>query len=399
MGFGAAFVMPATLSILTAVFPSRERAGAIGAWSAVAGIGIVAGPTLGGLLLDHFYWGSVFWINVPLVALALVAVVLVIPDLPGHRTGARLDFLGAGLSAAGLVAVVDAVIDGPDRGWAAPRTLIEAGIGLLLLAAFAVRELHAAHPIIDVRVFGNRAFSAATGAIAFTFFALFGSLFALTQYLQLVHGYSPLSAGLRTLPFAAAVLVLAPLSSLLVRAIGVRVIVPTGLAAMGGGLLLLTRTGADTSYSFIALGVAIMGVGMGLVVAPAGESIQSVLPPEQAGVGSAVNDTVQELGGSLGVAVIGSIVSVSFRHGLDTSSMPAPLLDAARLSIADAHRGRRPRWPRQRPCPRHRASELHDRHDQRLRSRGNRRSGRSGAGRDRTPPPVVRRDQRAGRDA
>jgi len=337
MGRGGAFVMPATLSILTAVFPPRERAGAIGAWSAVAGVGIVAGPTLGGLLLEHFYWGSVVWVNVPFVAVAMLAVALVIPDLPGHRTGARLDVFGAVLSAAALAAVVDAVIEGPDRGWASPTTLIEAGVGLALLAAFVLHELHAANPIIDVPVFGNRAFSAATRAIALTFFALFGPLFALTQCLQLVRGYSPLSAGVRALPFAVAVMILAPLSSLLVRALGVRVIVPAGLAAMGDGLLLLTQTGTGTSYAFIALGVAIMGVGMGLVVAPASESIQSVLPPEQAGVGSAVNDTVQELGGSLGVAVIGSIVSASFRHSFDTSGLPASLVHAARPSIANAN--------------------------------------------------------------
>ncbi|UQX88648.1 MFS transporter [Jatrophihabitans telluris] len=337
MGVGAAFVMPATLSLLSAVFPVRERAAAIGAWSAVAGIGIVVGPTLGGLLLAHFYWGSVFWVNVPLVAVALVLVVTVIPDLPGRgREGTRLDVLGAALSAASLVAVVDAVIEGPDRGWTSMTTLAEAVLGLALFAAFITHELRSVSPLIDVRVFGHRAFSAATAAIGITFFALFGSLFALTQYLQLVHGYSALSAGVRALPFAGAVLVTAPLSSLLVRAVGVRVIVPAGLAAMGGGLLLLTGATPTSAYSYLAVGVAIMGAGMGLVMAPAGESLLSVLPAEQAGVGSAVNDTVQELGGSLGVAIIGSVVSGSFRHGLDSSGLPAPLVQAARPSIAHA---------------------------------------------------------------
>jgi EmrB/QacA subfamily drug resistance transporter len=337
MGIGGAFVMPATLSILTAVFPARERAGAIGAWSAVTGIGIVAGPTLGGLLLTHFYWGSVFWINVPLVVVALLAVVFLIPDLPGRRTGARLDLIGAALSAIALTAIVDAVIEGPDRGWTSPVTLVEALAGMVVFAAFVLRELRIPHPLIDVRVFRHRAFSAGTGAIAMTFFALFGSLFALTQYLQLVREYSPLSAGLRALPFAAAVMVTAPVSTLLVRRFGARVVVPAGLIGMGTGLLLLTGSTTTTDYAIIAVDVAIMGAGMGLVMAPASESIMSVLPPERAGVGSAVNDTVQELGGSLGVAVIGSVVSASFRQAIDASALPTGLLQAARPSIAAAN--------------------------------------------------------------
>jgi EmrB/QacA subfamily drug resistance transporter len=337
MGVGAAFVMPATLSILTAVFPAKERAGAISAWSAIAGVGIVVGPTLGGLLLAHFYWGSVFWVNVPLVAAAVTAVIVVVPDLPGRReTGTRLDLLGAALSAAAMLAIVDAVIEGPNRGWTSATMLGELAAGAVLVAAFIYRELHVANPLIDVRVFRYRAFSAASSAIGLTFLALFGSLFALTQYLQLVHGYSPLSAGVRALPFAAAVMATAPLSSMLVARLGIRVIVPAGLIAMGGGLLLLTQVTPATSYSFLALGVAIMGAGMGLVMAPAGESITSVLPAEQYGAGSAVNDTVQELGGSLGIAVIGSVVASSFRHSLATSGLPAVVVKAAEPSIAQA---------------------------------------------------------------
>ncbi len=337
MGVGAAFVMPATLSILTAVFPARERAGAIGAWSAIAGVGIVVGPTLGGLLLAHFYWGSVFWVNVPLAAIALIAVILVVPNLAGRRgTGSRLDTLGAILSAAAMLAVIDAVIEGPNRGWTSVTTLGELGIGAVLIAAFIYRELHVANPLIDVRVFRHRAFSAASSAIGLTFLALFGSLFALTQYLQLVHGYSPLSAGVRALPFAAAVMATAPLSSRLVARLGIRLVIPAGLIAMGGGLLMLTQVTPTTSYTYLAACVAIMGAGMGLVMAPAGESIMSVLPAEQYGAGSAVNDTVQELGGSLGIAIIGSIVASSFRHSLDASGLPGALAAPARSSIAAA---------------------------------------------------------------
>ena len=283
MGVGAAFVMPATLSIINAVFPVRERAGAIGAWSAVAGLGVVAGPTLGGLLLNHFYWGSVFWLNIPLIAAAMLAAVLVVPDMAGQRTSGRLDVLGAVLSAAGLVALVDAVIEGPDRGWASGKTLIVAAAGLVLIAGFIVRELFANNPLLDVRVFKHRAFSAATGAIALTLFALFGSLFALTQYLQLVHGYSPLAAGIRALPFAAGVMALAPVSSILVRALSARVVIPAGLSAMAAGLFVLTRIDTTSSYGLVAVGIAIMGVGMGLVLAPpASRSCRSCRPSRPA---------------------------------------------------------------------------------------------------------------------
>jgi EmrB/QacA subfamily drug resistance transporter len=337
MGVGAAFVMPATLSILTAVFPAKERAGAISSWSAIAGVGVVVGPVLGGLLLAHYYWGSVFWVNVPLVVVAIVAVLTVVPGLPGERrAGTRLDVLGAALSAAAMLAVVDAVIEAPTHGWISARTLGELALGGILVAGFLYRELHVANPVIDVRVFRHRAFSAASSAIGLTFLALFGSLFALTQYLQLVHGYSPLAAGVRALPFAAAVMAIAPLSSMFVARLGIRVVVPAGLTAMGAGLLLLTRVTPTTSYDFLAIGIAIMGVGMGLVMAPAGNSIMSVLPAEQYGAGSAINDTVQELGGSLGIAVIGSIVASSFRHSLAHSGLPAKVVAAAQPSIAQA---------------------------------------------------------------
>ena len=338
MGVGAAFVMPATLSILTAVFPAKERAGAIGAWSAIAGVGIVVGPTLGGLLLAHFYWGSVFWVNVPLVAVAIIAVLAVVPDLAGRRERRH----PAGLPRRPALRRRDARHRrrrdrGPEpRLDVRPHPRRARRSARCFIAAFIYRELHVANPLIDVRVFRHRAFSAASSAIGLTFLALFGSLFALTQYLQLVHGYSALSAGVRALPFAAAVMVTAPVSSKLVARLGIRVVIPAGLTAMGGGLLMLTQVTPTTSYTYLAIGVAIMGAGMGLVMAPAGESIMSVLPAEQYGAGSAINDTVQELGGSLGIAVIGSMVASSFRHSLAASGLPAPVVGASRPSIADA---------------------------------------------------------------
>jgi EmrB/QacA subfamily drug resistance transporter len=336
MGLGAAFVMPATLSILSGVFPAEERPGAIGAWSAVAGVGIVVGPTLGGFLLVHFAWNSIFWVNLPLVALALAGVATVVPTLAVDKAGPRLDFEGAALSALGLIALIDAVIEAPDRGWTSALTLGEAGAALAVLFAFAVWELRSPHPMIDLRVFTHRAFTAASGALAVTFFALFGSLFALTQYLQLVHGYSTLAAGIRALPFALAMGAVSPVSSGLARRLGLRVVIPAGLTFMGLGLLLLSAVSPTTAYPQLAVAVGVMGAGMGLVMAPASEAIMTVLPMEQQGVGSAVNDTVREIGGALGVAVIGSLVSAGYRRDLHLGGVAPGLAHAVRDSIASA---------------------------------------------------------------
>ena len=282
MGLGAAFVMPATLSILNAVFPPKERPQAIAAWSAVTGIGIVIGPTLGGLLLTHFWWGSVFLINIPLVALALAGVIWTVPETaePGSH---RLDILGTALIGGALFAIVDAIIEAPGRGWTAPATLAETAAGLAALAVFARWELRIAHPLVDLRIFASRAFSTAAASVTVIFFALFGSLFVLTQYLQLVHGYSPLSAGLRALPFALAIGAMSPLSPILASRFGTRLIIPAGMALMGLGLLDLSTAGVHTAYPPIALAVAIMGAGMGLVMAPASTTIMTTVPAHQAG--------------------------------------------------------------------------------------------------------------------
>ena len=339
MGLGATFVMPATLSILNAVFPPKERPQAIAAWSAVTGIGIVIGPTLGGLLLTHFWWGSVFLINVPLVALAIAGVILTVPETaePG---GHRLDLLGTLLVAVSLVAIVDAIIEAPARGWTAGMTLAEAAAGLGALAIFVWWELRTAHPLIDLRIFASRAFSAAAASVTVIFFALFGSLFVLTQYLQLVHGYSPLSAGVRALPFALAMGAVSPVSPVLARRLGTRVIIPAGMTLMGLGLLDLSTAGVHTSYPALALAVAIMGAGMGLVMAPASTTIMATVPGHQAGAGSAVNDTIREVGGALGIAIIGSLSAAAYRSrlasALATAHVPGSAAHVATGSVAAA---------------------------------------------------------------
>src|SRR5271166_6321989 len=339
MGLGAAFVMPATLSILNAIFPPKERPQAIAAWSAVTGVGIVIGPTLGGLLLSHFWWGSIFLINVPLVAVALAGVIWTVPETaePGGR---RLDFLGALLVGGALFAIVDAIIEAPGRGWTGMATLAEVTAGLAALGIFVWWELRIAHPLIDLRIFASRAFSTAAAAVTVVFFALFGSLFVLTQYLQLVHGWSPLSAGLRALPFAFAMGAVSPLSPILAKRLGMRVIIPAGMALMGLGLLDLSTAGVNTAYPALALTVAIMGAGMELVMAPASTTIMTTVPAHQAGAGSAINDTIREVGGALGIAVVGSLSAAVYRsrltHVLTARHAPALTVHVATSSIAAA---------------------------------------------------------------
>jgi EmrB/QacA subfamily drug resistance transporter len=339
MGLGAAFVMPATLSILNAVFPPKERPGAIAAWSAVTGIGIVIGPTLGGLLLSHFWWGSVFLVNVPLVAVALTGVLLTVPETaePGRH---RLDLPGTLLVGGALFAIVDAIIEAPDRGWTAAATLAEAIAGLVALGLFAWWELRVSHPLVDLRIFASRAFSTAAASVTVVFFALFGSLFVLTQYLQLVHGYSPLSAGVRALPFALAIGATSPLSPILAKRFGTRLLIPAGMALMGLGLLDLSTVGVHSSYPPIAWAVAIMGAGMGLVMAPASTVIMTTVPAHQAGAGSAINDTIREVGGALGIAVVGSLAAAVYRSRLTpllaAGHAPAPVTHIATGSVAAA---------------------------------------------------------------
>jgi EmrB/QacA subfamily drug resistance transporter len=339
MGLGAAFVMPATLSILNAVFPPKERPQAIAAWSAVTGIGIVIGPTLGGLLLSHFWWGSIFLINVPLVAVALAGVMLTVPET-AEPSVHRLDLLGTVLVGGALFAIVDAIIEAPDRGWTGAMTLAEIAAGFAALGIFAWWELRTAHPLVDLRIFTSRAFSTAAAAVTVIFFALFGSLFVLTQYLQLVHGYSPLSAGLRALPFAFAIGAMSPVSPILARRFGTRLVIPAGMALMGLGLLDLSTVGVHTSYPPMALAIAIMGAGMGMVMAPASTTIMTTVPAHQAGAGSAINDTIREVGGALGIAVVGSLAAAVYRsrltHVLVAQHAPGLVVHVATGSVAAA---------------------------------------------------------------
>jgi EmrB/QacA subfamily drug resistance transporter len=338
MGVGAAAIMPSTLSILTNVFTvASERAKAIALWSAVAGLGVAIGPTLGGWLLEHFSWGSIFMVNVPIVGAALIAGRFVVPPSVGrHRSAA--DPVGAVLSIAGLVAIVYAIIEAPEHGWLSSTTLGTASLGTVIMAAWVAWELRSSHPMVDLRIFRDARFGVASFAVTMVFFSLFGWLFLFTQQMQFVLGYSALQAGVRALPFALTMGVISQPAARLATRFGTKVVVASGLALMAGGFSLVATSTAHTGYSFLLVASVIIAAGMGLAMAPATESIMGSLPPAQAGVGSAVNDTTRALGGALGVAVVGSIASSVFAAHLRPGLVHIPALFAtqARTSIGAA---------------------------------------------------------------
>jgi EmrB/QacA subfamily drug resistance transporter len=317
MGIGGALIMPATLSILTNVFRDpRERGRAIAVWAGFSGLAVAIGPVTGGLLLRHFNWSSVFWVNIPIAAIALVAGYFLVPTSrdPHQR---RLDLVGAAFSIVGLGALLFGIIEGPTYGWTDPVVLGGFGLGVALLATFIAWELHTPHPMLDMRFFKNARFSAANGAITMTFFALFGSMFLMTQYWQFVHGYSPLGAGLRMIPYACTMMLVAPLSARVVERLGTKRVVTTGLVIISTALFALSFLRATTPYPLAIALFCVMAAGMGMTMAPATESVMGSLPPSKAGVGSAVNDTTRQVGGALGVAIIGSVVSSVYAGKVD----------------------------------------------------------------------------------
>jgi EmrB/QacA subfamily drug resistance transporter len=309
MGIGGAFIMPATLSIITNVFPVHERGKAIGVWAATAGLAGVLGPLTGGFLLEHFYWGSIFLVNIPIVIVGLVAGVFLIPTSK-DPSAPPLDPIGAVLSIAGLSALLYAIIEAPQRGWSNSTILLAFAIAAVVIGCFFAWEAHNEHPMLDVHFFANPRFTAASMSIMLVFFAMFGSLFLITQYFQFVLGYSPMETGVRFLPFAICMLVLAPMSSRFVDRFGTKLVVGTGLTMVALGLAAMTQLEVTTAYwPDIVWRIVLMASGIALTMAPATESIMGSLPLAKAGVGSAVNDTTRQVGGALGVAVVGSVLA------------------------------------------------------------------------------------------
>jgi EmrB/QacA subfamily drug resistance transporter len=341
MGIGGALIMPATLSIITNVFPKEERGKAIGVWAGVAGLGAALGPLTGGFLLEHFYWGSVFVVNLPIVVIGLVAGFVLIPTSKDPSVP-KLDPLGAALSIVSLSALLYGLIEAPAKGWGSTEILVAIGLGVAGLIGFIVWERRIDHPMLDVTFFKNPRFSAASGSITLVFFAMFGSMFLLTQYLQFVLGYTPLETGIRLLPFAGTMMVVAPLSSKVVQAINTKRTVALGLTMVTVALLLMTRVQVDSSYLSIVWRLMLMSAGMGLTMAPATDSVMGSLPLAKAGVGSAVNDTTRQVGGALGVAVIGSVLSSVYGTRIADffAGTPAPpeVVEVAKSSLGGAMR-------------------------------------------------------------
>ncbi|MHB1342810.1 MAG: MFS transporter [Thermoleophilia bacterium] len=327
MGIGGALIMPSTLSIITAMFPPKERGRAIAAWAATAGLGIVIGPVVGGWLLEHFWWGSVFLVNVPVVAVALLTGWPLVPESKDpHAT--PLDPAGAVLSIAGLSALVYGIIEAPDAGWTSAATLIAFAAAATLLGGFVLWELRAKYPMLQIDFFRNPRFSAASAAITVVFFGLFGSIFVMTQYLQFVLGYSTLEAGLRVTPIAALVIA-APTAARLVERIGTKAVVAAGLTIVAVGLTIVSRVQIGDGYGPMGVALAVIGIGMGATMAPATESIMGSLPLAKAGVGSAMNDTTRMVGGALGVAIIGSALSSSYSSTIQPALTGLPPQAAA----------------------------------------------------------------------
>ena len=318
-GLGAAFIMPGTLSILAAVFPPHERARAIAVWAGFASSGAAIGIIGSGWLLEHFWWGSVFFVNVPIIAIAIVLVAALVPT-SRDPAGVRLDGVGAALSIIGLGFLLFGIIEGPERGWTDPLTVAGFVIALLAVTAFMAWELHTERPMLDLRFFADPAFSVGTVTIALTFFSMFGMWFLMTQYLQSVRGYTPLDAGIRTLPMVAAMMLAAPRSARLAERFGRRAVISAGLLFMTAALATLASLDMDTSYWVLAGGLVLLGIGMGNVAAPATGAVMTALPLAKAGVGSAVNDTAREVGGALGIAVLGSLLASGYRANIDSSA-------------------------------------------------------------------------------
>ena len=264
MGAGAAFIMPATLSLLISVFDDeRERATAVGIWAATAGLGVALGPVVGGFLLDHFWWGSIFIVNVPLCVLAIGLGRRVVPE-SRDPVARRLDWTGAALSGAGLIALVWAVIEAPSEGWTSPRRCSRVGaLAACCSARSCSGSARAAEPLLDVRLFRNPRFSAASATVMVLFFALFGFLFLATQYLQFVLGFSPAAAGVRVLPYAGAMIVSASVSAKLVGRLGTKRIATLGMALFAAGLAVAATVGLDTGYGRLAIAFVLMGAGHG----------------------------------------------------------------------------------------------------------------------------------------
>ena len=337
MGVGAALIMPATLSIITHVFPREERGKAIGIWAAIAGLGIGLGPMLGGILIEYFSWSAIFLVNVPIVVVALIAGLRLVPESRDPQAR-RLDVPGALLSIGALGTLVYAIIEAPASGWTEPVVLAAFAAAAVLTIAFLWWERRTETPMLNLEFFSSPRFSVGAGSISVAFFALFGTVFLLTQYLQFVKDYTALEAGLRIAPIALGLMLGAGLSDRFVHRFGTNRVVAAALLGLAGALASISFWSATTAYWVIGISLIGVAFAMGNIVAPATDAVMGAVPEAKAGVGSAMNDVTRQVGGALGVAIIGSILNSIYSSQIDAAvgGLPAEAAEAARDSVGAA---------------------------------------------------------------
>jgi EmrB/QacA subfamily drug resistance transporter len=335
LGIGAALVMPATLSTITGTFPAENRTRAVSMWAAVAGGAAIMGLVASGALLAAFSWRSIFGLNVVLSVLALIGTLRFVPE-SAEPDAPRLDLAGAAIAVLALLALVFSVIEAPSHGWLAPRTLIGLGLAVLLMIGFVAWELRKAEPLLDPRLFRQRSLSAGSLSIFIQFFAFFGYIFVILQYLQLVRGDTPLTAALQVLPMAAAMMPTARMTPRLTARFGTRQVCAAGLALVAGGLVIISRLQTDSSYWEMVAGLVVLGVGMGAAMTPATSAITEALPSAQQGVGSALNDLARELGGAIGIAVIGSVLTSTYSGHVTVTGLTDAVAAKVKASFAVA---------------------------------------------------------------
>ncbi|MEU5000847.1 MFS transporter [Streptomyces sp. NPDC021622] len=336
MGVGGALVMPLALAVLPALFAPGERTKAVGIVSAASALGAPLGPIVGGWLLDHFWWGSIFLINIPMVAIGITACAFLLPETTDPASP-KVDVVSTALTAAGLGALIYGIIEAPVRGWGDPLVLGMLGGAALLLAALVLRERRVSRPMLDMSLLGNRGFLLNTVAATLVMFVLSGLMFVLPPYLQAVLGHDAFGTGLRMLPLMGGLLVAARGAEPVVRRFGARAVISGGLVVLAFAAMLGSRTTVDSGYGFTALWLSIAGAGFGFAVVPAMDSALGALPVERAGSGTGLLMTVRQVGGAIGIALLGSLLSGVYVDRLDTGSLPAGAADTAGDSVVAAH--------------------------------------------------------------